>query len=142
MKVGPLLAHLGELERGLADGLRAAAERHRDDHDVYHQCHTFAVTADKRAQNVGPVAERYGGQALWSTSIGDGSDDLLEDLRQLYLRTEECAITWVMAGQAAKALRDRELRALAEDCCSETDVQAKWFMTRVKTGAPQALVVG
>ena len=50
MKVGQLLAHMEELEAALAADLRAAAERHRDDHDVYHQCHTFAVTADKRVR--------------------------------------------------------------------------------------------
>jgi hypothetical protein len=142
MKVGPLLAHLRELEVGFARELRAAAERHRDDHDVYHQCHTFAVTADKRLQQLEPLVERYGGQPLWGSAIGAGSDDLLEDLRSLYLRAQECAITWVMAVQAAKAARDQELLTLASACQSETEMQAKWFMTRVKTGAPQALVVG
>ena len=34
MKIGPLLAHLQELEAGLGERLRAAAERHRDDHDI------------------------------------------------------------------------------------------------------------
>jgi hypothetical protein len=142
MRIGPLLAHLRDLETGLAAELRAAAERHRDDHDVYHQCHTFAVTAEKRVQKLEPVAERYGGQATWKTAIGGGSSDLLEDLRVLYLRAQECAITWVMASQAAKAARDEQLLTLATEYQSETEVQAKWFTTRIKTGAPQALVVG
>jgi hypothetical protein len=142
MRIGPLLAHLRELETGLAGELRRAAERHRDDHDVYHQCHTFAVTADKRAQKLQPLIERYGGKAAWTTAVGDGSDDLLEDLRMLYLRAQENAITWVMAAQAAKAARDEQLLTLATECQSETDAQGKWFTTRIKTGAPQALVVG
>jgi hypothetical protein len=141
MRIGPLLAHLRELEAGVAAELRAAAERHRDDHDVTHQCHTFAVTADKRVQKLEPLAERYGGKATWKSAVGDGSDDLLEDLRSLYLRAQESAITWVMVMQAAKAARDQELLTLATECQSETEVQAKWFMTRIKTGAPQALVV-
>ena len=142
MKIGPLLAHLRELEAGFADALRAAAERHRDDHDVYHQCQTFAVTADKRVEKLGPLAERYGGQAAWRSAVGDGSDDLLEDLRTLDLRAQESTTTWVMAAQAAKAARDQELLTVATECQSETEVQAKWFTTRIKTGAPQALVVG
>lgn len=141
MRVGPLLAHLRELETGFAEELRAAAQRHRDDHDVYHQCQTFAVTAGKRVQTLEPLAERYGGEAAWKSAVGNGSDDLLEDLRTLYLRAHECAITWVMASQAAKAARDEELVMVATDCQSETEMQAKWFMTRIKTGAPQALVV-
>lgn len=142
MKIGPLLVHLQELEAGLAAQLRAAAERHRDDHDVYHQCHTFAVTAEKRVERLEPLSQRYGGQAEWATAFsGDGSTYLLEELRLLYLRAQETSITWVMASQAAKAARDQELLALATDCQSETEVQAKWFTTRIKTGTPQALVV-
>jgi len=142
VKVGPLLAHLHVLEEALAAELRAAAERHRDDHDVYHQCHTFAVTADKRAQALGPLEQRYEGKPVWSTALGAGSNDLLEDLRMLYLRSQETAITWVMAAQAAKAVRDKELLSLTTACQTETEQQAKWFTTRIKTGAPQALVVG
>ena len=47
-----------------------------------------------------------------------------------------------MALQAAKAARDQELFTVATDAQSETELQAKWFTTRIKTGAPQALVVG
>lgn len=142
MKVGPLLAHLVELEAGLAFELRAAAERHRDDHDVYHQCHTFAVTATKHVEKLEPIARRYGGAPEWRSAVGAGSDALLQDLRVLYLRAQECAVTWVMALQAAKAARDQELLALATECHSQTELQGKWFMTRIKTGSPQALVVG
>ena len=38
--------------------------------------------------------------------------------------------------------RDEELKLLAAECHSEIDLQSKWFLTRIKTGAPQALVVG
>jgi hypothetical protein len=47
-----------------------------------------------------------------------------------------------MVAQAAKALRDQELLKLATECQSEPEQQAKWFATRIKTGAPQALTVG
>ena len=142
MRIGPLLAHLRELETGLAVELRAAAERHRDEHDVYHECHTFAVTADKRIQKLEPVARRYQGEPEWGSAVTGWSDDVLEDLRALYLRAHELAITWVMAAQTAKGARDQELLALATACQSEVEIQAKWFTTRIKTGAPQALVVG
>ena len=142
MRIGPLLAHLCELDAELAAELRSAAERHRDDHDVYHQCLSFSVTAHKRAQKLAPLMNRFGGEATWSSAGGGGSDDLLEDLRSLYLRTQESSITWVMASQAAKAARDQELLTLATECQSETETQAKWFTTRIKTGTPQALMFG
>jgi hypothetical protein len=142
MRIGPLLAHLHELEIGLAAELRAAAGRHRDEHDVYHQCHTFAVTADKRVQKLAPLRERYEGEAAWGTAVEGGSDHLLEDLRMLHHCAQQSSITWVMAAQAAKAARDEELLAVATAAQSEVETQAKWFTTRIKTGAPQALVVG
>lgn len=141
MRIGRLLTHLHELEARLAAELRLAAERHRDDHDVYHQCQTFALAADRRIERLQPHVQRHGGQAEWTTAIRAGSDDLLEDLRTLYLRAAEDAITWTMAAQAAKAARDKELLALATECAPELDVEAKWFITRIKTGAPQSFVV-
>ena len=142
MTIGPLLAHLQELEVALRDRLRDAAERHRDDHDVHHQCRTFAATVDERLRKLEPVAERYDGEATWGSAVAQGGGDLLAELRTLYLATEECASTWTMASQAAKAARDEELLTVATDAQSETEVQAKWFTTRIKTAAPQALTVG
>jgi hypothetical protein len=142
MKVGPLLAHLCELERGYAQALRGAGERQRDEHDVYHQCQTFAVAAETRAGRLEPVATRYGGRAEWANVVRAPGGDLLEELRALYLEAEECGITWVMAGQAAQAARDAELLELVRACHPEVAIQAKWFVTRIKTAAPQALVAG
>jgi hypothetical protein len=142
MRVGLLLAHLRELETELAAQLRSAAERHREDHDVYHQCLTFAVSACKRVQKLEALTARYDGDATWNSAVGEGSDDLLEDLRGLYLRTLESSITWVMAAQAARSARDQQLLTLATECQSETDAQAKWFTTRIKAGTPQLVLYG
>jgi Lon protease-like protein len=142
VKIGPLLAHLHELETELAAELRAAAERHRGEHDVYHQCQTFALAADKRVQRLDPLERCYDGSSEWTTAVGEGSDDLLRELRTLYLRAQEVAITWTMASQAAKALRDRDLLTLATECQSEPEAQAQWFTTRIKVAAPQAIVLG
>jgi hypothetical protein len=140
VRIGALLAHLRELETRLGAELREAAERHRDDHDVYHQCHTFAISADKRAEKLDPRTSAQDGAGSWTTAVGDGSDDMLVELRALYLRTQEASVTWTMLVQAAKASRDQELLTLATECQREPELQAKWFMTRLKTAAPQALV--
>jgi hypothetical protein len=142
VRIGALLAHLRELETELAAALRAAAERHPNDHDVYHQCLTFAVTADKRMQRLEPLARHDDGRVEWTPAVGGGSNDLLEELRILYLREQEAAVTWTMVAQAAKAARDEQLLKLATECQSEPELQAKWFTTRIKIGAPQALAVG
>jgi hypothetical protein len=162
MKIGSLLARLHELETDLADELRALGERHAADHDVFHQCHTFALQCERHSAALQPVAARYGeevddeGPGFWSgilesarraasTSVGRVPESgllLLRDLRKLFLQAEECSITWVMAGQAAQAARDQELLDVVRVCHQETEIQVKWFVTRIKVGSPQALVVG
>lgn len=67
---------------------------------------------------------------------------LLRDLRVLFLAAEETSITWVMAGQAAKAIRNAQLLGTTTACHDETELQVTWLTTRIKVAAPQALVVG
>ena len=141
MKLGNLLAHLRQLEYGLADSLRAAAARHSDDHDVFHQCRTFATRATMRSETLDTAGDQYPGMAEWASAVSRESDDLLEDLRALHLRLREVAITWEMAAQAAKAARDGDLVALSTDAQSEVEMHAKWIETRIKTSAPQAFLV-
>ena len=143
MKIGPLLAHLDELETELAAELRAAAERHRGRArrlpPVPHLRRSPRTSACRRSsRSHDATTARPSGRRR----VGDGSDDLLEELRTLYLRAQEVAMTWTMAAQAAKALRDRDLLTVATECQSEAETQAKWFTTRIKVGAPQALVRG
>jgi hypothetical protein len=64
---------------------------------------------------------------------------LLRDLRDLFLAAEECSITWVMAGQGAQAVRDKELLELVRELHGETELQVKWLTMRIKLAAPQVL---
>ena len=162
MKLGSFLARLHELELELAEDYRALGERHAADHDVYHQCATFAKQAEGHARLLQPAVERYGeggdgddGPGFWngrdaarrtsSEAAGRSSAGgplLLRDLRSLFIAAEEVSITWVMAGQAAQAKRDAELLETVRECHVEVELQVKWFTTRIKVAAPQALVVG
>ena len=54
MKIGPALAHLHSSQRDLADELRALAERHATDHDVYHVGGMLAERCDQLAKGLGP----------------------------------------------------------------------------------------
>jgi hypothetical protein len=87
------------------------------------------------------LRQRYGGKAEWKTIPPGHGQLLLEELRSLYLLAHEVTVTWTMALQAAKAARDAELKEVANDRYTETETQATWFLTKIKTGAPQALVV-
>jgi hypothetical protein len=162
-QLGPLLAQLHDLEAELAEDLRAIGERHAADHDVYHQCRSFATSCEERARRLAPHAARYGqevdeetGPDFWSGLLErarhkgsellgrtpSASVLLLRDLRTIFLAYEEVSITWVMAEQAAKAIRDRALLDVVTECHSQAQLEMKWFVTKIKTAAPQALAVG
>ena len=53
----------------------------------------------------------------------------------------ETDITWTIVGQAAKGARDDALSDTVSQCDTETTTQLAWLPTRMKSAAPQALVV-
>lgn len=64
---------------------------------------------------------------------------LLRDLRDLYLATQEAEISWVILGQVAHAVRDRELLEVTTACREQAEARGKWVRTRIKQSAPQVL---
>jgi hypothetical protein len=142
------LLHRSELELGKA--LREVAEAHGDEPDVHATCLKLAADCDSHAEQLEPFARRYGEHAedeperLHSElfrGTRSGGLGLLRDLHDLYLMATECDISWTMVGQAAKGARDDELDRVVSACEEEASIQAKWLRTRMKSAAPQALVV-
>jgi hypothetical protein len=143
VKIALLLGQLSALESGLAATYRDAGEHHADDHDVYHQCVSFATKAESHVAKLASSVERYGAKSDARSQVQARDSDelgLLAVLRTLLLAAEEVSITWVMADQAAQAARDADLLAVVHECHAEVELQVKWLTTRIKVAAPQALV--
>jgi hypothetical protein len=144
VKLGLALERLLSGEQRLARDYRAVAERRRDDHDVHHECSSFARQCEAHAEALRPHIRRYAKGASVDApgpAIPEpGGLELLDDLRSLFLAAEGVSILWMMAGQAAQAARDRELLDVVRSCHSETELQVKWLVARIKVAAPQALV--
>jgi hypothetical protein len=159
MKLGPAVKRLHEAELALADQFRVIGERHPLEHDVYHQAHTFAKQCREHAEQLEPIADRYGKDVETDEDDEGGVFDslrrtagavlgrrpesgmlLLRDLRTLYLAAQETLISWVIVRQGAMAAKDQQLVNLAKKCQPETDLQMKWVLTRIKTAAPQVLM--
>lgn len=148
------LAHyLGLLHRSqldLAEAFRQVATDHREEPDVYHECHMLAGQCEDHAERLKPFVERYGEEApeepdrlhseLFSGTRSGGLG-LLRDLHDLYLMATECDISWTLIGQAAQGARDQDLLDQVHRCEEETSIQLQWLKTRMKAAAPQALVV-
>ncbi|MFF5638790.1 hypothetical protein [Streptomyces sp. NPDC012825] len=64
---------------------------------------------------------------------------LLRDLREAHLAAAHNSLHWEMLAQAAQALRDHRLLALASFCHPRTLRQMRWTNTMIKNLSPQLL---
>jgi hypothetical protein len=163
MELPRALEHLAEVHTELIEDLRTVGDRHRPDADVFHMCHALAERLVPLGVALASNAERYGRDvqapsegSAWSDALArvrrrlaDASGKspksglLLQwDLRHLYLQAQEDLLGWIAVGQAAKAGRDRDLRALTDLAYHETERVVKWITTMVKNMAAQALTSG
>jgi hypothetical protein len=150
MNLAHYLGLLHGAEVNLAAAFREVGAGHKDEPDVFYDCERLAAQCKRHAEQLQPFAQRYGEDAddepdrLHSElfkGIRSGGIGLLRDLHDLYLMAAECDISWTLVGQAAKGTRDDELTQVVDRCEGETAIQMKWLRTRMKTAAPQALVV-
>jgi hypothetical protein len=110
-------------EQTLADSLRAVAEGHARQADVFHTCHTLASWSDQHRTHLALVVERYGEQedvdeperlrAETLTSTREGEIGLLRDLQDLHLLATLVYSTWTVIAQGAQGLRDPQLLEIA-----------------------------
>lgn len=142
------LLHKAQID--LATAFREVGEAHKDEPDVFYDCERVAAQCDRHAEQLQPFTERYGEvvddepdrlhSAIFK-GTREGGLGLLRDLHDLYLMAAECDISWTLVGQAAKGARDDDLTNVVDRCEGETAIQMKWLRTRMKSAAPQALVV-
>ena len=147
-----LATYLGLLHTSLttlADAFREVGDGHGEEPDVRHTCQVLAAQVDGQAQALAPVVERYGEHreeeperlhAAGLESTRSGAVGLLRDLQDLYTLASLADITWTVVGQAAQALRDRELIDIVGSREQDTARQLAWLRTRIKQAAPQALI--
>lgn len=162
MNLDTAIRYAGDAEAQLATQLRAVAERHAVEHDLYHLGHTLAEQSAGRIRQVGPLADKYGAKLdedkvaaspgpiaairqKTSELIGRSEKSgllLLRDLRHLYLAAQAAEIAWAILVQAALAIRDPELLDVAQTCREQTETCGKWLRTRIKESSPQILAAG
>lgn len=138
-------------EQTLAESLRQVAAGHAQESDVVVICERFATQCEHHRELLGAVVDRYGEEredeperlhAEGLPGTRTGGVGLLRDLHDLYLLVSYLDISWTVVGQAAQAVRDRDLLAVVHFCEKETAAQLAWLTTRMKEAAPQALVAG
>jgi hypothetical protein len=151
-----LAVYVGLLHRAeetLADSFVTVGHGHQAEADVFHTCNSLAAMSRAHQEQLAPVAARYGEQhgndveeperlhADGVATVRQGPIGLLRDLQDLYLLATLVHSSWTVVIQAAQGARDRELIGIAQHCAGETSRQLTWIQTRIKVGAPQALLI-
>ncbi|MFC7792557.1 hypothetical protein [Streptomyces cinereoruber] len=154
-----VLHALHQGERDLVDGLVALSERHRAEHEVHHVATDVADWSREHVRRLADAAAHYGLDldgpsdgpspgpfAAPGRKAPEGADDglgpgllLLRDLRGTHLAAAYNSLHWEMLAQAAQALRDHRLLALASFCHPRTLRQMRWTNTMIKNLSPQLL---
>jgi len=163
MELPRALEHLADVHTELIEDLRTIGDRHRPEADIFHMCHALAERLIPLGSALSSNAERYGRDVQGPSEGGAWSDAmarvrrrmsdvagkspksgllLLWDLRHLYLEAQEDLLGWTIVGQAAKARRDKELRALTDLGYAESERVVKWLTTMIKISSAQALTSG
>jgi hypothetical protein len=159
-------AHLAAAIRGarnaetdLLHQLRKVGHRHVADHDVAGMCTTLAERTQRRIDALDAQLERYGSAV--ATSGWEGWDHLVagarrtaskvtsrspsagavlvDDLRSLYLASQEVFLDWTLLKQGAMAVRDSELLEEVKKQLLEVERVSAWAKSRCKLAAPQVL---
>lgn len=138
-------------EKTLADSFRAVADGHAHIADVHHTCLMLAGWSDANRDALAPIVERYGEaddvdeperlHAAGLAQTREGEIGLLRDLQDLHVLASLVQTTWTVIAQGAQGLRDPELLEVAQEANAQTSRQLSWLNTRMKTAAPQALIV-
>jgi hypothetical protein len=151
MMVSVYLDLLTHAEQTLAQSLRQVADGHGEEPDVYFLCQTLAGQCDEHVQRLQPIVANYGRarsdsepERLYADTLGEsrrGPVGLLRDLQDVHMLATFVESNWVVVGQAAAALHDRDLLIVVSHCKAQTHTQIEWLTTWLKQAAPQALVV-
>ena len=148
-----------DAESELLHELRKVGDRHVADQDVAGMCATLADRTQRRIDALDAQLERYGSAA--ATSGWEGWDHLVagarrtaskvtgrtpaaaallvDDLRSLYLVSQEVFLDWSLLKQGAMAVRDAELLEVVKKQLPETERISAWAKSRCKLAAPQVL---
>ena len=150
MQLPAYLSLLHKTEHTLAAAFRTVAMGHRRDGDVHYGCLGFANDCDANAALLDPILgristtipapERFHPAGLDRTR--SGPIGLLRDLQDLHQLAGFVELTWVLVGQAAAGARDRALQDAVAAALPVTRAQTGWLIMRMKSEAPQALLIG
>jgi hypothetical protein len=137
-------------EKNLIEAFQKISKQHAFESDVVEMCEKFMLWSKQHLDSLDRLIPQFEKEKDDEPEqVSDavfpkprmGSFGLLRDLHALSLLVHETQMCWVILLQGAKALRDNEMELI----CLEAELHFKkemmWALTKIKTAAPQVLVV-
>jgi hypothetical protein len=133
----------GEVD--LAAELTRIGTLHAAESDIRHITEMLSRRCSSQLDLLASHARRYG--VAERTTDGPppqrheaAKNDLLDDLRDLYLAAHRAELAWVVLEQGAHSARDAGLLTAARQGRDEAERRWRWVRTKIKEAAPQALI--
>ena len=150
MHIGKYIDLVHRTEKDLVEAFKLVSKAHGDEVDIEQTCTLLATWCEQLADELEPIAKRYKKESskepdrLAKTLLKKtrkGSMALLRDLHDLYLIVNEVLVCCTILKQAGTALEDEKLVTVCEEIERQSTRQSSWLMTRMKSAAPQTLIV-
>lgn len=150
MRIGKYIDLVHRTEKDLVKAFKKVAAAHSDEVDVLQTCMLLASWSQTLANDLEQFVTKYKPEKdkepdrLSDTLLKDtrkGSMALLRDLQDLYLIASEVEVCCVILKQGATGLHDKDLLSTCEQVERQTKRQLSWLLTRMKSAAPQTLIV-
>ncbi len=150
MHMGKYIDLVHRTEGDLVKAFEKVAKAHGDEVDVYQTCMLLSSWSQKLADHLEGFVDNYKKEKdkepdrLSNTLLKDtreGGMALLRDLQDLYLIASEVEVCCTILKQGATGLRDEKLLSTCEEVERQTKRQLSWLLTRMKSAAPQTLIV-
>lgn len=159
MKIGLAIHELHRSEEHLVEVLLAMSDRHKADHEIFHLARDLAGWSQEHVRELARAGRDYDLDLDADTADDSGplakvkqkgaelvgrrpepSMLLIADLRHLFREASGVSLDWEVLAQAAQAVKDLELLALAKRCHPQTLRQARWANAKLKESSAQVLV--
>lgn len=150
MHVNEYLSLVRQAEENLSKGLKKVIAQHVFETDVVEMCERFSHWSEQHLTAIDEFIKRRErddkteGPDLFAELFGNmrmGPFGLLRDLHALSLLIHEAHTCWTILNQGAMALRDLELEQFCKEAGVRLNKESMWVTTRIKSAAPQILVV-
>jgi hypothetical protein len=159
-KIGLAMSQTRAAEATLADAWLRVGERQSIDQEWFYNARHFHTQCLGHIDRLAGFAPKYGAEVeekedseffhslmgkmrhKMAEIVGRRPESgllLLRDQRLVFTLGYATSFHWIVLGQVAQAMRDRDLLTMVDHCHKDILTQVKWIKSEIKVASPQVL---